>query len=298
MPATNRPRRSSRVKPSTPTKETPAHKSASTQKKRTTQETKKKKDDYDETHEDALDDGALDDLYDSPNASSDDDDDENEASVMPWQKKSKKASTIQEVNKKLIPKRKKEMNQNQDVNVAEVEEITRKKKKLPIDDKKLTNATTPNTTSLIANMEPSIKAQRQPAIRDWKSKEDYKAFRSKPFGGGSGHGNAEKMNAKNKLPTGNQPHHPNQHQLPIDHQQQQSKSYSMGSTGNSEMKLKGVENRIRKDLEGIIFKVLENVSASEANSKIPIDVVSLYTGFHANIDRYVRIKCNSTRYLS
>jgi hypothetical protein len=252
MPAANRPRRSPRVKPTEeiPEKEDPP---LVIPKKKAKKSQSVKENEYD-------------DLDDGSDGSSDDGDPVSK----PWQKnKSKKSKESQEVpvdpnayaaaEPIIIPKRKKRERDPPPIAAPKIDEIKRKKKK-EADDKATSKSS--STTSLIANMAPANSSQRrQPAIRDWKSKDDYKAFvsrtRDKPSGGnldGRSNLNASaKMSAKTKAPPGNQ------HQLPVDKQIRSASS----SSNNPHVKRIELGNKIRKELNGLIFKVLESESASK-----------------------------------
>lgn len=119
------------------------------------------------------DDGIHDELIDSESESEE---------AMPWLNKKTKEKETSDI--KSIPKRKRESNDASQV-IPPKESIKRKKKdegKNPLEKNNApgTKSTSPPpTSSLIANMAPVDTKKRQPAIRDWKSNEDYRAFKTR-----------------------------------------------------------------------------------------------------------------------
>jgi len=276
MAAGDRPRRSTRNSQSSQEKEEPPKKSKNAKK-------------VEEEHDDG---GFNEELYDTGGSS-----DEDDVDIKPWLKKNLKKVTKEtketKEDKPIIPKRKRDT-QAPPVAAAEVpkEEIKPVKKGKKKEPASLISNMAPEifaggdkaTSSLIGNMIPADAKKQQPAIRDWKSKNDYHAFISHTRAPKASNANANanpssttninananaagnvNASAKSNSPPRNQGVQTDQKKE--HHQQQQQQQQQPMSKSNSTAPNKKVElgNKIRKELNGLIFKVLESKGKKHAN---------------------------------
>ena len=224
----------------------------------------------DGSKEDANNDGLL---YDSDS----DSDNDNDIAATPWLKQKPKAAPPPENDKPIIPKRKREVaapvapaavkgnNTKIDAKTPTPPkvDIKRKKKDDGTAAKTSTRTDKPPTSSLIANMAPVDKKKFQPALRDWKPNAVFQKVRPPKS-------SVSKASGGNKTPPLR-----NQQQQQQKQQQQQSQSqYSKkdpmqdlnrSNHSNDTLKEK-LGNKICKELNGLIFTVLESKGKTNKNT--------------------------------
>ena len=303
MPAANRPRRSSRVKQSPPKEEKDNHKNIPSEEaplmipKKTHTKGSGRSDSKSKASPENMefdDDGIDDDLNDTDESSDGDDD----IKSKPWMQKKPKSKTSQKreqsedvevddlPSEPIIPKRKK----RERVSVDTVNPISPKKEDIKRKKREDVKAAK-SSGSLIANMAPANLAKRQPAIRDWKTNKDYKAFisntrnrdREKPSGSNADNvtqgGN---MNANSKG-NGNNVVTPGDLKRDSKVRPSASANFSATSDGSGQSvnsnnpNIEKIElgNKIQKELNGLIFKVLNTASTSTAPSSKTKDALAL-----------------------
>lgn len=205
-----------------------------------------------DSNRDGDDDGIHDELIDSESESEE---------AMPWLNKKSKEKETTEV--KSIPKRKRDSNDSTQV----IPPKERKKKDEGINSLEKNNApgtkstSPPPPSSLIANMAPVDTKKRQPAIRDWKSNEDYRAFKTRD----------PKPSAKS-----------NSNQPPVGEKKEENRQVMHGAkktftTGRNES-----EKSVHLELNTIITKVLMNKFQSSEGSTNTISTTSNVLDWHGS----------------
>ncbi|GFH52070.1 predicted protein [Chaetoceros tenuissimus] len=198
------------------------------------------------------DDGIHDELIDSESESEE---------AMPWLNKKSKEKETTEV--KSIPKRKRDSNDSTQV-IPPKESIKRKKKDEGINSLEKNNApksTSPPPSSLIANMAPVDTKKRQPAIRDWKSNEDYRAFKTRE----------PKPSAKS---SSNQP--------PVSEKKEENRQVMHGAKKTFTAGRNESEKSVHLELNTIITKVLMDRFQSSEGSTNTISTTSNVLDWHGS----------------
>lgn len=199
------------------------------------------------------DDGIHDELIDSESESEE---------AMPWLNKKSKEKETTEV--KSIPKRKRDSNDSTQV-IPPKESIKRKKKDEGINSLEKNNApkstSPPPPSSLIANMAPVDTKKRQPAIRDWKSNEDYRAFKTRE----------PKPSAKS---SSNQP--------PVSEKKEENRQVMHGAKKTFTAGRNESEKSVHLELNTIITKVLMDRFQSSEGSTNTISTTSNVLDWHGS----------------
>jgi hypothetical protein len=205
-------------------------------------------------------------LYDS--ASGSDSDNDNDIVAKPWLKQKSKSAPPPVKEKPIIPKRKRDTtasvvkgnktNAEKNIPAPPKVEIKRKKKDDGVAVNVASRTDKPPASSLIANMAPVDKKKFQPALRDWKPNAVFQKVRPpKPV--------VTKVSGNKTPPIRNQQQQQSQSQsqyLNKDPMQDINRS-NHSSNDTSKVKL---GNKIREELNGLIFKVLEGKGTTNKSS--------------------------------